>query len=271
MPRRGGIFDKRSKKDAFFEGRRERKSGKQSGADQFFSKLSDLPADIFFGRDSRTKQERAYDAGHDSTTRSYSSGSRKKSSSRSGGGGTAAAAGGGILGTIIFLVVIAWCAYDFVLGPWRDPNWPFPMSSSGRSTTSDSSSSTISEKEFDARHWKIKPFTKNNNKTAPLLWAYRFSLPSTTRGCTGDEKDMWIQPNSVVFVRVTEGKSGTFKVGTPDEQRTVSDTSSWMAARFVEPGRKQHPADFQISDRKLFVLCYPSENMIVEVEARRLL
>jgi hypothetical protein len=171
---------------------------------------------------------------------------------------------GFLIGLIIFVVVLI-VGYQLVFkssGGWSWQSLTSSFSSGGKPDTS--------RTPFDGRHWKIEPFTRNNNRTAKLLWAYRFSLPSSNKGCVGDEQAMWVEPNSVVFVKVTEGKSGTFRVGTPDEQRTVSDTSNWMAARFVAPGQKQHPADFQVSGRKLFVVCEPSENMVVELEARRL-
>lgn len=175
------------------------------------------------------------------------------------GSGTRSKTGRNLLiGSIVGLGVFA-VVYALGFNPLRGWTWP-----------SYGSKSEATGPPFDSRHWKIDPFTKNDNRKAKLLWAYRFSLPYTLKGCTGDEQTMWIEPNSVVFVRVTEGSSGTFRVGTPDEQRTVTDTSSWMVARFVTPGQTKHPADFQISKRKLFVICTPSENMVVELEARRL-
>ncbi len=109
MPREGGVFDPRTDKEAFDEGRRERESGAQKESDQFFSRASHTIPDIALNQDSRSSQQRAYDAGHESTTRRYSSssGSRSSSSSRSrpssysgsggGGGGVETSEGGGIL------------------------------------------------------------------------------------------------------------------------------------------------------------------------------
>ncbi len=104
MPRKGGVFDPRSDKEAFDEGRRERESGDQTEWDQFFESSWDIPPNMVLNRDTRTSQERAYDAGHESTTRKYRSDSRSSrphnSKSSSGGGGRGpveSSEGGGIL------------------------------------------------------------------------------------------------------------------------------------------------------------------------------
>lgn len=130
MPRRGGVFDKRSDKEAFDEGRRERKSGKQSKGDQFFEKSWDTPADIFFGRDSRTKQEKAYDAGHDSTTReprTKKGRSSKRESSygggSTGGGGGSSSAAGGVIGILVLIAIPIVCVYAYFQGERIGNEW----------------------------------------------------------------------------------------------------------------------------------------------------
>jgi hypothetical protein len=122
---------------------------------------------------------------------------------------------------------------------------------------------------FQSRREKIPPFTGNDNRTAPLLWSYRFSVAAND-GCRGAEGEMWVEPNTVVFVKFVDGATGDVKVGVPGDRRTARNTSSWMAARFVLVGQMKYPTDIQISKREPFVVCDASENLFLHLEARRL-
>ncbi len=81
---------------------------------------------------------------------------------------------------------------------------------------------------------------------------------------------MWVEPNTVVFIKIVDNSTGEVEAGTASDRRTVRNTSSWMAARFVRPGEKQFPGDIQISKRELFCLCDATEDMMLHLEARRL-
>ena len=124
---------------------------------------------------------------------------------------------------------------------------------------------------FASRHEKIAPFTNNDNRVAKLLWSYRFAIEGGHQGCQGDESNMWVEPNTVVFIKFVDGSNGEVKAGTPSDRRRVRNTSEkWMAARFVAPGNMKYSSDIQISKRELFVVCDASENTVLHLEARRL-
>jgi hypothetical protein len=122
---------------------------------------------------------------------------------------------------------------------------------------------------FVAGSWETAPFTGNDNRTAPLLWSIKFAVPKK-RGCVSDAVGkMYVSPGTVVFVKVADKSGGTFTVGTTSERRTVNDTGKWLAARFVEPSKREG-LDIPVTKREQFVICDATENMIAYFEARRL-
>jgi hypothetical protein len=167
----------------------------------------------------------------------------------------------GFISFVVVLVVGYQLAYNSIWG-WSWTSLSSGFYSDGKPETSGT--------PFESRHWKIQPFTKNNNRTAPLLWSYAISIPANTQKCQGSEKNLWVEPNTVVFVRLVDSPSGEVKIGTPNDRRTIRNTSSWMAARFFPSGKKQHPGDFEIKKRESFVVCEATHNMVLELEARRL-